>query len=147
MTRGRAREMAATLATLVVCTSCAGYRVHEGSGAPPEGANAAAETVGGEEARESGEVDELETLELELQQALRRTDAAATGDDESPLAADAPPDCNAAPELRDRICALAERICGLAADNAGDPALAHHCERARASCQQAREDVTAACGN
>jgi hypothetical protein len=56
------------------------------------------------------------------------------------------PDCDAAADLRARICELANRICAIADRNAGDAALADTCDRARTSCEQATADVRNSCG-
>jgi hypothetical protein len=55
------------------------------------------------------------------------------------------PDCDAAPDLRDRICALADRICAIAAQTPTDTRLAETCTRARDSCNRATDQVTRLC--
>ena len=54
--------------------------------------------------------------------------------------------CDAARDLRDRICELADAICALAARNTQTHELDPHCKAAESSCQNAKTEVAAACG-
>ncbi|HMI94511.1 MAG TPA: hypothetical protein VK509_24225 [Polyangiales bacterium] len=57
----------------------------------------------------------------------------------------APPDCDAARDLRDRICELAAAICELAARSDAAAETKTTCDSSRTSCEQARTRVAAAC--
>lgn len=139
---GSARALAcAALLTAGGCGGGAVYRAPETAGPEEEGAPF---TTGSESENVEAAVSELDALEAELRRALPETGAEQLTEEAMPAATT--PDCDAAPGLRDRICELAERICALAARNPGDVALDQHCERASASCEEARSDVAEACG-
>lgn len=118
-------------------------------GAQPRGARSAGDEP-------EGSVDDyaarIERMERELTAQLGSASGELVGPDgqlptaePQELAAPAAPDCRAAPDLRDRICALAERICAIAVESPADANLAQTCTRARDACEHATDRVTRAC--
>jgi hypothetical protein len=54
-------------------------------------------------------------------------------------------DCNAARDLRERICELSEAICALATKEKAEPGLDTKCSAAHASCDRAKSEFARAC--
>ncbi|MDD9937422.1 MAG: hypothetical protein OXT09_27675 [Myxococcales bacterium] len=132
----------------------------------PEGAMMATSS-GAERPREpEGSLEDYERRIAELQQELEArlgTDATedvyATSRVEEEMASEAdyaaepapppkrkePSRCEAAADLRDRICDLSGRICSLSDDNPDDAQIRAKCDAASEACEDARRDVSQAC--